>query len=327
MSLIGKYPCTNITAPAYLSYTTATFESVLSVTAVSGNLLVILAIVLNPNKELRSSFNFFVANLAMADLIVGCIVDPMSVEYHVSEVDDPSLKTHDHVRRTCAFMSATASVLFLAVLSFDRCMAISSPLKYRAKFTQARAFALSAAIWAFSLSCPFLYFRVGFLNYSFVFFNTAVVASFAVLLVTYLRVYRTLRKQVLQWDDHGRQNPGTENELKKRAVRLERNITNTLVVMLALFVLCFFPSCLISYIVGFCGTCDCELIHWLRDINYVLILANSSMNPFVFAWRLKPYRKAFVKILTCRGFLRGVESLSRILRPSHSDAYTVNSVV
>ena len=36
-----------------------------------------------------------------------------------------------------------------------------------------------------------------------------------------------------------------------------------------------------------------------RDINYILVMGNSSMNPFVFVWRLDRYRKAFAKILTC----------------------------
>ena len=312
MSLIGSYPCANITAPHYLSYSTATFECLLCLPSVFGNLLVVLAVYLDPNKNLRSPFNYFVANLAVADLIVGCIVEPLSIEYHISEVKNPSLLLHDHVRRVCAFISCTASVLFLAVLSLDRYIAISSPLAYRAKLTQPRAVFISLAIWVFSAGFPFLYFRVGYLNFSFVFINTSVVASFVVLVVTYVRMFKTLRAQVRQWDDLGQH--GIENQLKKRAIKWEKKITKTLVVMLSLFMLCFFPSCVISYIIGFCGTCDCEFIHWLRDINYVLILANSSMNPFVFAWRLKTFRKAFARILTCGAFVRRVRYVSDMLR-------------
>ena len=38
-------------------------------------------------------------------------------------------------------------------------------------------------------------------------------------------------------------------------------------------------------------------IHWVRDIQFVLVMANSGVNPFVYAWRLQSFRKAFKSIL------------------------------
>ena len=95
-----------------------------------------------------------------------------------------------------------------------------------------------------------------------------------------------------------------------RTIKWEKKVTKTFLIMLVLFMSCFFPSLLMIYIISFCGTCDCIFIHWARDFNYVLIMANSSINPFVFAWRLQPYRKAFTAILTCRGVVRRLRSLS-----------------
>ena len=84
MSLLGLYPCWNISAPTAVSITSATVGSILTVTAITGNLLVLLAVIIDPNRNLRSRFNFLVANLAAADLMVGCFL-PMSVEYHIRE--------------------------------------------------------------------------------------------------------------------------------------------------------------------------------------------------------------------------------------------------
>ena len=47
-------------------------------TTVPGNLLVVMAVFIDPNKDLRSPFMYFVANLAMADLLVGLVTDPVS---------------------------------------------------------------------------------------------------------------------------------------------------------------------------------------------------------------------------------------------------------
>ena len=71
MSLLNQYPCVNVSAPAYLSFATASFALLSGVVASVGNLLVVLAVFLDPHKELRSSFSYFVASLGFADLITG----------------------------------------------------------------------------------------------------------------------------------------------------------------------------------------------------------------------------------------------------------------
>lgn len=63
------------------------------------------------------------------------------------------------------------------------------------------------------------------------------------------------------------------------------------------------------------GTCDCIFIQWARDFNSILsllIIANFSNNPSVFAWRLQPYRKAVAKILTCRGEITFLSEQSNV---------------
>ena len=313
MSLIGLYPCSNISAPTYLSITSATFCSVLTLTAVTGNILVLLAIIVDPNRNLRSPFSLLVANLAAADLIVGCLALPLSVEAYVREAlsgESYRFFPRDEVRRVVYFISCTASLFSLAALTVDRFIAISYPMKYRIKLNYRRTAVISLVLWLISIGFPFLYFEVGYLKYQFFFANTAVVSTFAVLCLTYAKVFQTFRDQVKNWDDLHSGPDSDSNYAKIRTIKWEKKVTKTFLIMLALFICCFFPSLILIYIISFCGSCNCLFIHWARDLNYVLIMANSSMNPFVFAWRLQPYRKAFVKILTCRLVVRKLRSVS-----------------
>ena len=317
MSLIGLYPCANISAPTELSITSATSCSVLTATTVTGNLLVLLAVVIDPNRNLRSPFNFLVANLAAADLIVGCVALPMSIDFYVREAltHRPTLLRRDHARRVGSFISTTASLLSLAALTVDRFIAITDPLKYKSRLTIKRAAIVSVALWVFSIGFALLYFKVGYLKYQFVFANTAVVATFAVLCLTYAKVFRNFKHQIKHWDSlhDGHEQ---DNRVKKRAMKWEKKITKTFLIMLALFICCFLPSLILIYVISFCGSCNCVFIHWARDINYILIMANSSMNPFVFAWRLQPYRKAFAKLITCGKIMRKLRSVSAHLNIS-----------
>ena len=313
MSLLGSYPCTNISAPTSLSITSATFCSVLSVVAVVGNTLVFLAVIIDPNRNLRSPFNLLVANLAAADLIVGCFALPMSAEFYIREASTKQLTLlpRDDARRVGSFISCTASLFSLAAMSVDRFFAITNPMEYRvyrAKLNCRRATVILLSIWIISIGLPFLYFSVGYLKYQFFFAITAVVTTFVVLCLTYVKVFKTFRNQVRTWDRH--QGPASYNQTKKRTIKWEKKVTKTFLIMLTLFISCFLPSLILILIISFCASCNCYFIHWARDLNYILIMANSSMNPFVFAWRLRPYRDAFLKILTCGVMVRKLRSVS-----------------
>lgn len=135
MTLFGESPCENVTAPVALSFMTASMSIFLTITTIIGNALVILAVFLDPNKDLKCPFNYFVANLAVADLIVGLIVEPMSIVFHTREGLGLSYPQNAHiVFQMSYFISCTASLLSLAALAIDRYVAITSPLQYRLKF-------------------------------------------------------------------------------------------------------------------------------------------------------------------------------------------------
>ena len=311
MSLLGLYPCENVTAPSYLSFSTASTAMLIGIVATVGNFLVVAAVFLDPNKDLRSPFSFFVANLGLADLFVGLLVCPMAAIYLISEGLSHNNQPNEQFRiwrHMTYFIPCTASLLSLAALAMDRYIAITYPLHYRSKLNPVRAFLISCLVWIVSILLCLIYFIVGYDKFRFVFASTAVAVAFAVLIFTNVKIFKFLRRQVRHWD---RVHDSTEeNMVMKQAVKREKKITKTLVIILALFSAFYVPSCVCVYIINFCSTCDCVFIHWVRDIQFILVIANSSVNPFVYAWRLENFRKAFKSILTCRAFLERLRSIS-----------------
>ena len=326
MSLLGTDACESVMPPTALSIGTSCSSVLLMIVTTFGNTLVLLAILIDPNKDLRTPFNYFVANLAVADLTVGLLADPLSIAFHAIEAtgkDQPL--TLGPALYVVYFSSCTASLFSLAALAVDRYIAITSPLRYRGMLNFFRALLVSLGIWVFSISLTCIYFKVGYNIYRFVFGNTAVVATFAVIVFTYLRIFKTLRAQVKQWDDLHESNE--ENHLKKQALKCEKKVTKTLVIVLALFIACYLPSCICIYIINLCSSCDCLFIHWIRDIQFVLVLINSAVNPIVYGWRLKSFRHAFKSILTCKacgGRMRSVSTFS-LWRRQNLDVSTTTS--
>ncbi|XP_061887397.1 alpha-1A adrenergic receptor-like [Entelurus aequoreus] len=114
---------------------------------VLGNILVILSVLCH--HHWRSVTHYFIANLAAADLLLSSAVVPFSA---TSE----ALGRWMFGRSFCSVWAAldvlccTASILSLCVISIDRYLAVSYPLRYPAIATGRRGLAAVAALWGVS---------------------------------------------------------------------------------------------------------------------------------------------------------------------------------
>nr|XP_019959070.1 PREDICTED: alpha-1A adrenergic receptor-like [Paralichthys olivaceus] len=120
---------------------------VFAVFGVLGNILVILSVLFH--HHWRSVTHYFIANLAAADLLLSSAVLPFSA---TSE----ALGRWVFGRSFCSVWAAldvlccTASILSLCVISIDRYLAVSYPLRYPALATGRRGLTAVAALWGLS---------------------------------------------------------------------------------------------------------------------------------------------------------------------------------
>ncbi|XP_047463555.1 alpha-1A adrenergic receptor-like [Mugil cephalus] len=116
--------------------------------AIVGNILVILAVVCN--RHLRVPTNYFIINLAIADLLLGTTVLPVSATLEV-------LDYWVFGRIFCDIWAAvdvlccTASIMSLCVISIDRYIGVRYPLQYPAIVTERRALLAMLAVWILSI--------------------------------------------------------------------------------------------------------------------------------------------------------------------------------
>lgn len=277
--------CEEEDIPRYISWSTAAISSVLCMITVPGNLLTCIAIIKDPYNELRSPFNYFVINLAAADLIVGCVTEPAFIIYHTKEAVKEQKLEMIWIFHLTYFMSLTASLLSLSALTVDRCLTITSPFRRRLK--QRHGYLTSAVIWCMSLSVPLIYLVVEFYVFLFVFANTAALVVFVILVISYKRIAKTMQDHVRPWDSV------QNNDIKRRALATERQITRSFLMMLTLFCSTLFPSCIIAYVIGFCTTCSCDVINTLRDVYFILPMVMSATNHLLHSMRMRNFRRAF----------------------------------
>ena len=318
--VFGGRNCTGFPVPAYLSFLTASVSFVLFLLTSAGNLLVCLAVYRDPNRELRTPFNFFVVNLAFADLLVGLVLEPISVAIHLKEgLTDGPLGNGIPTIHMSYFISCTASVLSLAALTIDRYIAITCPFYYRANASAKKVAVTSLVIWIVSTAMAFVYLTVGYVCYSFVFVNTAVILTLLVLLSSYANIFRALRRHFhVSIGLQAGMNEARAARAARRVEEHEARIIKTFFLVLVMYLLCYTPSCVMIYVLNLCTTCSCYSICWLRDMEFVFVLLNSCLNPFLYAWRLPNFRKAFAMIT------RLVPRKTRRPRGARPKAYVLN---
>lgn len=138
--------CTNFTMDSQV-IGVGIILSVFILVAIVGNILVILSVVCN--KHLQTVTNFFIVNLAMADLLLSIIVLPFSASLEV-------LGCWVFGRVFCNIWAAvdvlccTASILSLCIISIDRYIGVKHCLKYPSIMTERKAVAILILVWVSS---------------------------------------------------------------------------------------------------------------------------------------------------------------------------------
>ncbi|KAG1970711.1 alpha-1A adrenergic receptor [Pimephales promelas] len=294
---------------------------------VMGNILVILSVACHRN--FRSVSHYFIANLAVADLLLSSVVIPFSA---VSE----ALERWVFGRHFCNVWAAldvlccTASILSLCVISVDRCIAVSYPLQYPFWATSRRALAAVAALWALSAAIsvgPLFGWRdpmpedesVCRVNEEpgYAIFSAA--CSFyvplAVILAMYCRVYVVARRKTRSMSKSRQKNGLTEHGVtlrvhcrKEEAVHLKhshftfmikffqkKKAGKTLGIVVGCFVLCWLPFFLVLPISSIFPS------HRPPDtvfkITFWLGYFNSCLNPIIYPCFSQEFNKAFQNVL------------------------------
>ena len=228
------------------------------------------------------------------------IVEPLSVITHVREALRLDIVVYQKAEHVSYFLSCSVSVLTLAALALDRFFAVALPVWYRNSVTQKRVGVTVLLIWIFCIGLTAVYFEIGFVPFLFVFANVAVVGTMLILLFSYLLTLRRAKmtRKIFALPLAGGESTRVEdNTANRKRLKREEKITKAFLIMLLFMIIFYLPSCVMMYMINLCKTCSCVLIHWLRDIQFLFIWANSGVNPAVYALRLPRFRRAFLSLI------------------------------
>ncbi|XP_043917928.1 alpha-1D adrenergic receptor-like [Protopterus annectens] len=125
-----------------------TFLAVLILFAIMGNILVILSVACN--RHLQTVTNYFITNLAIADLLLSTTVLPFSASLEVLNVWVFG-RIFCNIWAAVDVLCCTASILSLCIISIDRYIGVKYSLKYPTIMTEKKAVIILIVIWLSSM--------------------------------------------------------------------------------------------------------------------------------------------------------------------------------
>ncbi|XP_078345388.1 melanocortin receptor 3-like [Oculina patagonica] len=253
----------------------------LMVISIIGNTLVLAAMLRTPS--LRSPSMILLCSLAVSDLLVGLVVQPLYIAKELTE--------DLFVFRISYFMSFSScgvSLCTVAAISLDRLAAIHYHMRYVTMVTSRRAVYTLVHIWL----TIFLGFAVYLLSVSIYFICVSAVIVICLLISSfcYIRIFQIVKRHQMQIQAQQQAVQSSElasNDLNM--MRLKKSSMNTFVFYVFL-ILCYLPMFIFLMLNVMLR------IDWTSKSRFsaTVVFMNSSINPFLYCWRLCELRTAVV---------------------------------
>ena len=264
-------------------------NSVAAVIGTFGNLLVCVA-VLYTNPRLRSWSNILLVSLAVADLIVTMVCQPLVVAIVGKKTfAGDCAESLELAYVVSSNLSCAASVMHLAVISVDRFLAVIFPLR-RSRMMKNMKIML---IVAWGVPIAFASLRVPFLQETSYMVFVMFVLTYSLIIGCYASIMIFLIKEKkTNLAVRGKTSVVVNN-------KIERQVALTLAIVIGVFTAFWLPMIVVFFgsgksLVKMYG----PAYMWIRT----LALSNSAVNFLIYSARIRDFRDAFA--LICSKMLR-----------------------
>jgi hypothetical protein len=275
------------------------------------NSLVLMSIWKTPS--LHKPSYILIANLALTDLIVGAIVEPLMAITNIAALEKwTSIFCRTWIfGRAVGYWMGAMSINTLVAISVDRLLAIRLMRRYQSVVTMKRVMTTLVMCWA--STCCFLFLIKSYIAKVTIILSVYLFILLGTLTVCYSMSYHRLRKL------SSPVTPNTTVETGSTAINTAplpcttfpvskyKRPLNTMLLVFLTIMLFYFPY--------FCAIVTTSAIYKVvpnasesrfRILTYkfvtvgeLIVFVNSTMNPILYLWRIKDIREG-VKITICR---------------------------
>ena len=254
----------------------------LSVTTFLGNTLILAA--LPKETSLHPPSKLLFRNLAITDLCVGIIAEPLLVAYLMSLLKQRWDICYylEYTGLAIGAILCSVSLFTLTAISVDRLLALWLGLRYRQVATLRKAYISVIVMWVLSVVAGAAIYSLDtvILDWSmFITISLCIVISS----LCYTKIFVVLRRRKIRLEDSAFQGPTEVIKVPLNLARYRKAVYSALWVQVTL-VVCYLPFGITTTIP------EISLSVYLMTLT--LLLLNSSLNPFIYCWKIREVRQA-----------------------------------
>ena len=256
----------------------------LSITAFLGNTLILVA--LRKESSLHPPSKLLLRSLAMTDLLVGIIVEPLYVVYLMS-VRSKRWDICYNVNVALFIAShilCSVSLLVLTAISVDRLLALWLGLRYRQVVTLRSVYITVIVMWVLPIVATTSYIWNPQLLSLLLYIHLSFCLS--IIIFSYMKILFTLRHYQIQVT--------VAQEQPRQAIplnigRYRKAVYSALWVQVTLFI-CYLPFGITQALTE--SVKVSSSLYLAKTFSFTLVFLNSSLNPFLYCWKMKEVRQA-----------------------------------
>ncbi|CAB4027282.1 adenosine receptor A1-like [Paramuricea clavata] len=245
-------------------------------------------------RSLRNTHYFYLMLLAVTDISVGLISQPLLIArifMEIYSVHDCVLWT---VMRASGYYFSGISLLTITLVSIERWFAVCRPIKHRRDVTPKRMAVVAFIVWAVWFIFPVVRFALPKFYRAFgMLIGGLIVVIFVINAILYLKIQRSVRDGKLRFSGKEQQRNTNGDVNFEKEGRMARTIALLLVVM----VLASLPTAMGTTYKSLRGVNTVYLFVFL-PLGDTLFLINSSFNPLFYCYRNANIRMAITKFMS-----------------------------
>lgn len=288
--------------PLAASTSLALLYGISALPSILGNAAFLIVIV--KCRSLRTVSNLLLSSLALADFLVGLVIDPVWV---IRSVLAPKPYNHPFkITIDSLWIQTTATTTFsLCAVSLDRYVAIRSAARYHQIMTHERCYAVVVFVWissmAFGLSRVFVNNPTNLPTLWMCVSVITILLPTALIVFCYVHIFVLARRQsknIATQTLHLRSTHHAAAEVVR-----DRKAAKTVGLVVGLFLISWFPTLVTSFVHlttrGGCTKIDMRLVWlWVE----LLAFASSGVNPWLYSIRNNEFRKQMILVFKMRRF-------------------------
>ncbi|XP_072030864.1 somatostatin receptor type 4-like [Amphiura filiformis] len=280
----------------------------IAVTGIIGNFLVVFTVIRVP--KFRTITNVFITSLASCDFVssVFILVLHIGIEIPIPSGIGGKVMCALLLSKWPLWSSFIVSSLNLTCVTFERYFSICRPLQYNSFFTHQKAILMSIGAWILGYliksyqtwvvkydgtSCPVYWSSVAYKT-SMGILNTF--SLYVIPLTTMAITYGLIMKSLKQSAKSVSASSGKASQASLELLKARKKVIKMLVIVVFVFALCWAPNQTIfmSYTFGV----NVDFSSWYYHTSVIIAFCNSCLNPLIYAFKMKSYRKS-LKIAIC----------------------------